>query len=99
LRYIFGAPLPEGVTYKTRGVTDKVLDPPETVTIEEPLWPTGYKETVIESRKGYVATAYRDKLVDGEVVESEKLYTDNYDAVKGQIKVGTGPATLPKPVS
>ncbi|MEL7608613.1 MAG: VanW family protein [Bacillota bacterium] len=97
--YIYGAPLPEGVTYKTRGVTEKVLEPKETITIEEPLWPTGYKETVIQSRKGYVATAYRDKLVNGEVMGSEKLYTDTYDAVQGQIKVGTGPATLPKPAS
>ena len=97
--YIFGSPLPEGVTYKTRGVTEKTLEPAETITTEEPLWPTGYKETVIQSRKGYVATAYRDKLVGGEVVESEKLYTDTYDAVQGQVKVGTGPATLPKPVS
>jgi vancomycin resistance protein YoaR len=97
--YVYGAPLPEGVTYEARSEILERPEPPETKIIEEPLWPAGYSEDVIHSRKGCVAVAYRDKLVNGEVVESVELYTDTYRAIQGETKVGTGPETLPKPNS
>lgn len=97
--YIFGEPLEEGVTYMTHGEVIETLKPEETKVIEEPLWPTGYSEVVVASREGYIATAYRDKLVNGEVVSTEELYTDKYRAVQGQKKVGAGAASLPTPSS
>ena len=95
--YIYGAPLPEGITYKTEGITEAVIPPqsPEYVYVSE--WPEGYRETDITARDGYRATAYRYKYKDGELVETEKLYTDNYNPVRGKIKVGTGDPRLPKP--
>ncbi|MCE5235515.1 MAG: VanW family protein [Clostridiaceae bacterium] len=96
--YIYGAPLPEGVTYKVRGVTTETIEPEETIITENPDWPTGFKYNEITSRTGYVAVAYRDKLVNGTVTDTETLYTDKYRAVQGKTTVGTGPATLPEPV-
>ena len=55
--------------------------------------PVGTKQVEIKSRKGYVATAYRDKLLNGEVVETEELYTDKYRAVQGRVRVGKMPST------
>ena len=82
---IYGAPLPEGITYKTEGITEAVIPPqsPEYVYVSE--WPEGYRETDITARDGYRATAYRYKYKDGELVETEKLYTDNYNPVRGKI--------------
>lgn len=97
--YVYGAPLPEGVTYQAKGVTEEVLKPKETIVTEEPLWPAGYKKTITKARNGYIATAYREKLVNGQVVGTEKLYTDTYRAVQGEEKVGTGPGTLPIPTT
>lgn len=96
---IYGVPLPEGVSYEVYAKTDKEIEPPETQIIEEPTWPAGYEEVIINARKGYVATAYRDKLENGKVVSTEKLYVDDYAAVKGQKKVGTGDPSLPKPTT
>jgi vancomycin resistance protein YoaR len=97
--YVYGAPLPDGVTYEVRSEILERTEPPEPQIIEEPLWPAGYSEDVRKSHKGCVAVAYRDKLVNGQVVETVELYTDTYRAVQGQKKVGTGPETLPKPSS
>ena len=96
--YIYGAPLPEGVTYQVRGVTTETIEPPETIITENPEWPAGFKYNEITSRTGYVAVAYRDKLLNGTVVDTETLYTDKYRAVQGKQTIGTGPSTLPEPV-
>jgi len=95
--YLYGMPLEEGVSYTTRGVVTETLEPGETKTAENPQWPSGYQENTITARKGYIAEAYRDKLVNGEVVESELLYTDKYRAVTGEVTIGTGDPSLPKP--
>lgn len=95
--YIYGEPLPDGVTYEIEGITEEVLKPGKTEYIEVPTWPTGYSETYVSAREGYRATAYRYKLINGERVETEVLYTDIYGAVTGQIKIGTGDPRLPKP--
>lgn len=91
--YIYGEPLPEGVTYQTRGKTTDEIEPPATEIIEDTSLPVGTKQVEIKSRKGYVATAYRDKLLNGEVVETEELYTDKYRAVQGRVRVGKMPST------
>ena len=96
--YVYGAPLPEGVTYVARSEIKERPEPPEPEIIEEPLWPSGFSEKIVNERKGCIATAYRDKLVNGEVVETVELYTDTYRAIRGVTKIGTGPETLPPPV-
>ncbi len=97
--YLYGEPLPEGVTYKTRGNVIETTEPEETVTVENPNWPMGYKETTTTARKGYKSEAYLDKYVNGTLEESTLLYTDTYRPVQGKITVGTGDPSLPKPSS
>jgi vancomycin resistance protein YoaR len=96
--YIYGAPLPDGVTYKVRGVTTETNEPEEPIVTENPNWPTGFTYKEISSRTGYVAVAYRDKYINGELAETEELYTDTYRAVQGKTTIGTGDASLPEPV-
>lgn len=96
--YIYGAPLPDGVTYKVRGVTTDTIEPEEATVTENPNWPTGFTYNEVNSRTGYVAVAYRDKYINGELKETEELYTDKYRAVQGKTTIGTGDASLPEPV-
>ena len=95
--YVYGNPLEEGVTYKTRGVIDEVIEPGETIINYDTTKPATYNEVTIKARKGYKATAYRDKYVNGELVPdaTEKLYSETYNAVTGQKTVGTGGAQPP----
>jgi len=95
--YIYGTPLPEGVTYITRGITEEVLEAPDVKIVEEPTWPTGYSKTEIKARDGYIATAYLIEVVNGVEQEPVKLYTDKYSPVQGEKHVGVGSASLPKP--
>ncbi|HWR18830.1 MAG TPA: VanW family protein [Clostridia bacterium] len=96
--YFYGVPLPEGVTYKVRGVTTDTIEPKETIVTENPNWPTGFTYKEINARTGYVAIAYRDKYINGELKETVELYTDKYRAVQGKTTIGTGDASLPEPV-
>ena len=97
--YIYGEPLPEGVTYTTRGEVIETIKPAETVTEENPEWPVGYEEKTVTSREGYKSEVYRDKYVNGMLDSSELLYTDSYRAVQGKITKGTGDPSLPKPTA
>ncbi|MEG1772595.1 MAG: VanW family protein [Clostridia bacterium] len=97
--YVYGKGLPDGVTYNVRATTDKVIEPEKTITIEEPTWPLGYTQTIVKSRKGYNTTAYRDKLLNGEVIDTVELYHYYYRPVQGKIKVGTGSPSLSRPDS
>lgn len=89
--YIYGEPLPEGISYNVYATTDKVIEPDKTKIIEEPTWPVTKTETTIQSRKGYKTTAYRDTLKDGEVIDTEVLYHYSYRAIRGEKHVGTMP--------
>lgn len=95
--YIYGEPLSDGVSYKTRGELLETIEPGEPVYTDNPEWPLGYEEKTIDSRKGYKADAYRDKYVNGEFISGELLYTDSYRAVPAQITRGIGDPTLPVP--
>lgn len=87
--YIFGIPLPEGVTYVSRGVVDKVLKPDAPVETQDPTLEAGKEVYDVKPRDGYMTTAYLDKLQDGTVVETVTLYSDRYRAVQGQKRIGT----------
>ena len=97
--YIYGEPLPEGVTYEVRGVVDAEIDPGEPIITEEPTWPLGYEEVTVQDRTGYQVTAYRDLYRDGVLESTETLYSETYNAVTEKKTVGTGDPSLPKPGS
>lgn len=95
--YIYGKPLEEGVTYQVRGVVEEVIEPGETIITYDTTKPIDYSEVTITARKGYKAAAYRDKYLNGVLVEGETelLYTETYRAVTGEKIVGTGGAEPP----
>lgn len=97
--YVFGVPDAEGKSYKVWAETVDEIKPGDALIINEPLWPSGYTKQTIKARTGYKAIVYRalcDK--DGnQIGDAEVLYQDYYSPVRGEIHVGTGPATLPKP--
>ena len=97
--YVYGEPLPEGITHKPRGDVVETTDPPETVTTENPNWPLGYKQKEASARKGYKSNVYLDKYINGVLDESASvlLYTDRYDAKAEKVIIGTGDPSLPKP--
>ncbi len=76
---IYGAPLPNGVTYmissKVVEVTDRSGD---IVYTDDDTIPRGYKVVQVEHRDGYKVESYRDKYVNGVYDSSELLYTDTY---------------------
>lgn len=95
--YIYGLPLEEGVTYKTRGEVDEEIEPGEVIITEEPNWPLGYEEETVSPRTGYKVTAYRDIYINGALDSTEVLYEETYNAVTGKKTVGTGDPSLPVP--
>lgn len=95
--YIYGEPLPEGVTYELRGVVDEEIEPGEPIITEEPTWPVGYEEVTVTARTGYKVTAYRDLYRNGVLESTETLYSETYNAVTQKKTVGAGDASLPTP--
>ncbi|MBE5785831.1 MAG: hypothetical protein E7330_08580 [Clostridiales bacterium] len=91
--YVYGEPLPEGVTYKSRSDIIEVMDrSAETIYTEDPTIPTGYQKETVVQHEGYIAEAYLDKYVNGELAESKLLYQDKYKGNPAEISIGTGPA-------
>ena len=95
--FIYGVPMEDGITYELRSEIVETLSPATPTTLENPEWPTGYQKTTITARDGYKADVYRDQYVNGEYKSGELLYTDTYRAIQGEITVGTGDPSLPKP--
>ena len=76
---VYGAPLPNGVTYKTSSTVVEVTDRSgDIVYTDDDTIPRGYKVVQVEHRDGYKVEAYRDKYVNGVYEGSELLYTDTY---------------------
>ena len=89
--YIYGAPLPEGVTYKSRNeILEERSRIEETIYTNDPTIPQGYQLERIPGHKYFVAEAYQDMYVNGELKESKLLYTDKYKGNPPEILVGTG---------
>lgn len=99
--HIYGAPLPDGVTYQVRGVVDEVIEPGETIIHYDTTKPVDYSVVDITARKGYKATAYRDMYINGilQPDSTETLYSETYRAVTGEKTVGTGGAPAPTPAA
>ncbi len=91
---IYGKPLGDGVTYKVRGVVDKVIESTMNI-VYDTTKPANHSEVTIQARNGYEATAYRDTYINGELKSSEALYSETYRAVTGETVVGTGGAPAP----
>ena len=96
---LYGRPLPEGVSYKTRSEIIEVIPRIEPKYKDDPTVPVGYQLEVVKARDGFIAKAYRDKYVNGKLESSEYLYEDKYNGNEAEIHIGTGnPMTTPVPL-
>lgn len=89
--YVYGKPLPEGVTYKSRNeIIEERSRQDEAIYTNDASIPTGYQLERVQGHKYYVAEAYQDKYVDGKLAESKLLYTDKYKGNPPEVSIGTG---------
>ncbi len=89
--YVYGKPLPEGVTYQSRNeIIEERSRQDEAIYTNDASIPTGYQLERVQGHKYYVAEAYQDKYVDGKLVESKLLYTDKYKGNPPEVSIGTG---------
>lgn len=94
--YVYGKPLPEGVTYKSRSeIVEEHSRQDEVIYTNDPSIPTGYQLERVQGHKYYVAEAYQDKYVDGKLAESKLLYTDKYKGNPPEVSIGTGAPLAP----
>lgn len=89
--YVYGKPLPEGVTYQSRNeIIEEASRQAEAIYTNDASIPTGYQLERVQGHKYYVAEAYQDKYVDGKLAESKLLYTDKYKGNPPEVSIGTG---------
>lgn len=89
--YVYGTPLPEGVTYQSRNeIIEERSRQDEAIYTNDASIPTGYQLERVQGHKYYVAEAYQDKYVDGKLAESKLLYTDKYKGNPPEVSIGTG---------
>ncbi len=88
--YLYGVPLPEGVTYKPRSVVIETTPRTDTVFTEDPSIAAGYQKEIELRHDRFVAEAYLDKYVDGKFKEAIFLHKDTYKGNPAKIAVGTG---------
>ncbi len=95
--YVYGQPLPEGVTYKARSVIISTTPRTDTKYTQDATIAAGYQKELVLRHDGYVAEAWLDKYVDGVLQEGESilLHTDKYKGNPAEIAVGIGPALNP----
>lgn len=90
--YLYGQPLPEGVTYEARSEIIATVERTDTIFTEDATIAIGYQKELVLQHDGYTAEAYLDKYVNGELAESTLLHTDKYKGNPAEIAVGIGPA-------
>lgn len=95
---IYGQALPEGVTYEPRSVTKQEIEPGEPIITYDDEMLAGEEVITVEERTGYIVEAYLDKMVNGEVVDSILLHTDEYAAIAEKRTVGTMVPATPTPI-
>ncbi len=86
---IYGEALPEGTTYRMRSVIVNETEPGNTIIQYDKHQPVDYMVETVAAHNGYEADVYVDTLVNGSVVSSEKLYTDEYEPITQKITMGT----------
>ena len=80
--YVYGKPLPEGVTYKSRNeIIEEASRQAEAIYTNDASIPTGYQLERVQGHKYYVAEAYQDKYVDGKLAVSADF---SFALVKGR---------------
>jgi len=95
---LYGKPLEEGVSYQLRSEIIETIDRSTPQYSYSDSVPRGYELETVSQHDGYEAEVYRDKLLDGEVVESQLLYTDKYRGNVAEILLGSGdPSTVKVP--
>ena len=96
---LYGQALPEGVTYEPRAVQVEEIIPDEPIITYDKKMPADQEPIItVEARNGYKVEVYLDKKVNGEVVESTYLYTDEYAAIRQKVTMGTLVPTTPEPI-
>ena len=91
--YVYGEPLPEGVTYKSRSEIQEVTSrESETIYTEDASIQPGIKKRRSCSEEGMLQKHIWIKYVNGELEDSKLLYTDKYKGNPAEISIGTGPA-------
>lgn len=94
---IYGEALPEGVTYEPRTELIEEILPGEPEIVYDKKKTEDYNVIEVNARNGFTIDVYLDKLVNGKVESSEKLYTDEYAAVTERRRIGTLPLATPSP--
>lgn len=95
---LYGKPLPEGITYKSRSEVIEVTPRDDTIYKADPAIPMGYQLVTVVKHDGYRAEAYVDKYVNGKLDDSRLLQENKYKGNPAEISVGTGDTHLPAPV-
>ncbi len=90
--FLYGAPLPEGVSYQARSEIIETTERTDTIYTQDVTIAVGYQKEMVLRHDGFVAEAYLDKYVNGEVTESTFLHTDKYKGNPAEIAIGVGPA-------
>ncbi|MDR1619465.1 MAG: VanW family protein [Clostridiales bacterium] len=94
---LYGKPLEEGIAYMPRSEVEDPVPRTDPVYVDDATIPQGYQLIMIEMRPRYKAVVYLDKLVNGQVVESTYLYTDDYRGNEATIHIGTGDPAMVAP--
>ncbi len=95
---IYGEALPEGTTYRLRSEIVEEILPGEMVIVEDKKQMFDFEQIIADQRTGYVVDVYFETYQDGKLIDSEKIYTDTYEAKAGKKKVGIlTPSPSPSP--
>lgn len=96
---VYGAPLPEGVSYKARSEIIETTERTDTIYSYDSSIPTGYQKELIIRHDGFVAEAYLDKYEGDSLADSVLMHTDKYKGNPAEIAIGTGAAVSADKVS
>ncbi len=84
---IFGQPSEYEIQIESNILEEIPVPKPEVIYTDE--LPAGQRKTTITGRKGYQVETYRNYLLDGKIVESEKISEDYFHEIKGTVLEGT----------
>ena len=79
-------------------MTKQEIEPGEPIITYDDEMLAGEEVITVEERTGYIVEAYLDKMVNGEVVDSILLHTDEYAAIAEKRTVGTMVPATPTPI-
>jgi len=71
----------------------ETVPPPAETVVNDPALPTGQRDVVSKPRTGYKYDVYKIVYENGREVEKVKVNSSYYKATRGEVRVGTGPAS------